>query len=238
MLDLPAKMALLADTPSFEPILAEWSIPASQISPYLSGRIGLPMTLTSAALLLFLVMDPLGNIAFFLPALRPVAPERRKKVILRELLIALGVMVLFLFSGKYVLQLLHVSEPGLTLSGGIILLLIALRMIFPDHSNSMEEKVDTEPFIVPLAIPYVAGPSALATELLLMSREPNRWPEWLLALFLAWLVSGVIIYFSTNFEKVLGEKGLIAIERLMGMILVTVSVEMVMKGVTTFMQAG
>ncbi|MDX2285312.1 MAG: MarC family protein [Bacteroidia bacterium] len=194
------------------------------------------MTLTSAALLLFLVMDPLGNIAFFVAALKPVAPERRRKVVIRELLIALGVLVFFLFSGQYALKALHISEPALTMGGGIILLLIALRMIFPAPDKPLREQVEgSEPFIVPLAIPYVAGPSAMATELLLMSQEPGRWPEWLAALLLAWLATGIILLFSTGLNKYLGEKGLIAIERLMGMVLVTVSVEMLMNGIQKFL---
>lgn len=189
------------------------------------------MTVTSAALLLFLVMDPLGNIAVFLAALKNVHPSRQSRVVIRELLIALGVLVVFLFSGKYILQLLRISEPALGISGGVILLLIALRMIFPSPVKSLKEEVDSEPFIVPLAIPYVAGPSTLAAELLLMSREPQRWPEWLLALLLAWVVNSVILYFASGFRKYLGEKGLIALERLMGMILVTVAVQMLVTGI-------
>lgn len=189
------------------------------------------MTVTSAALLLFLVMDPLGNIAVFLAALKNVHPSRQNRVVIRELLIALGVLVVFLFLGKYILQLLRISEPALGISGGVILLLIALRMIFPSPVKSLKEEVDSEPFIVPLAIPYVAGPSTLAAELLLMSREPQRWPEWLLALLLAWVVNSVILYFASGFRKYLGEKGLIALERLMGMILVTVAVQMLVTGI-------
>lgn len=189
------------------------------------------MTVISAALLLFLVMDPLGNIAVFLAALKNVPLSRQNRVVIRELLIALGVLVVFLFSGKYILQLLRISEPALGISGGVILLLIALRMIFPSPVKPLKEEVDSEPFIVPLAIPYVAGPSTLATELLLMSREPQRWPEWLLALLLAWVVNSVILYFASGFRKYLGEKGLIALERLMGMILVTVAVQMLVTGI-------
>lgn len=189
------------------------------------------MTVTSAALLLFLVMDPLGNIAVFLAALKNVHPSRQNRVVIRELLIALGVLVMFLFTGKYILQLLRISEPALGISGGVILLLIALRMIFPSPLKSLKEEVDSEPFIVPLAIPYVAGPSTLATELLLMSQEPQRWPEWLLALLLAWVANSVILYFASGFRKYLGEKGLIALERLMGMILVTVAVQMLVNGI-------
>src|SRR5947209_1223025 len=147
------------------------------------------MTIASAALLFFLVMDPLGNIPFFLSALKDVAPARRTFVLLRELLVALSVMVAFLFAGQSLLGLLHISEPALTIAGGVILFLIALRMVFPSPEKSMQEELAGEPFIVPLAIPYVAGPSLLAAELLLMSREPARWPEWLMALTLAWLAS-------------------------------------------------
>ena len=189
------------------------------------------MTLVSAALLLFLVMDPLGNVPFFIAALRKVDPARQTFVIGRELVIALAVLVVFLFLGHYILQLLHISEPALTLAGGVILFLIALRMVFPSSDKGQHEEVEEEPFIVPLAIPYVAGPSALATELLLMSRAPERWPEWLLALFLAWSASSVIILASTKLSQFLGRRGLVAIERLMGMVLVTVAVQMMLNGI-------
>jgi multiple antibiotic resistance protein len=194
------------------------------------------MTLLSAAVLLFLVMDPLGNVPFFLSTLRQVDPGRVRRVILRELLIALGVLVCFLFAGRYVLAVLQISEPALSLAGGVILLLIALRMIFPSSERSMREEVEGEPFVVPLAIPYVAGPSAFATELLLMSREPERWPVWLAALLLAWAATALIIYFGSGMRRLLGDKGLVAIERLMGMILVTVAIQMVMTGVVEFFE--
>src|SRR5262249_15079119 len=129
------------------------------------------MSLLSAAVLLFLVMDPMGNVPFFMTALKNVDPSRQRQVVLRELLIALGVMIFFLFAGRFLLQVLEISEPALTIAGGVILLLIALRMVFPSVETSLHEKLAGEPFIVPLAIPYVAGPSLLATELLMMSRE-------------------------------------------------------------------
>ncbi len=192
------------------------------------------MTVVSAALLLFLVMDPLGNIPFFFTTLKHVPPARQRQVIVRELLIALAALVLFLFLGRYILQVLGLSGPALTIAGGVILLLIALRMVFPTAERSLQEEVDGDPFIVPLAIPYVAGPSALATELLLMSREPHRWPEWLLALLLAWAASSVIIYFTMGLQRCLGKKGLIAIERLMGMVLITISIQMLLNGITQY----
>lgn len=192
------------------------------------------MTTLSAALLLFLVMDPLGNIPLFMTTLNKVDPVRQRKVVVRELLIALAALVAFLFLGRYLLSVLHLTETALTTAGGIILMIIALKMIFPRRDNSLQVDIEGEPFIVPLAIPYVAGPSAMATALLMMSSEPARWPEWLLAVFAAWFVSAVIIYFASYFAKFLGEKGLIAIERLMGMLLITVAVQMLLNGIAEF----
>lgn len=194
------------------------------------------MTIASAAVLLILVMDPLGNIPLFLAALREVEPARRRYVILREALIALAVLVVFLFAGRLILQLLHISEQALTVSGGVILMLIALRMIFPTNDRSLREDIKGEPFIVPLGIPYIAGASALATELLLMSREPERWLDWLIALLIAWTVTTVILYFASGMSRFLHENGLIAIERLMGMVLVTVAMEMLMAGIRLYLR--
>lgn len=196
------------------------------------------MTTVSAALLLFLVMDPLGNIPLFMTSLKKVEERRRRTVVIRELVIALAVLVGFLFLGQYLLRLLSLSETALTTAGGIILMIIALKMIFPRRESSLAEEVEGEPFIVPLAIPYVAGPSAMATALLLMSGEPGRWPEWLLAVFLAWLASAIIIYFSSYLARFLGEKGLVAIERLMGMLLITVAVQMLLNGIGAFIAAN
>lgn len=191
------------------------------------------MTFISAALLLFLVMDPLGNIPLYLTALKNVEPARRVKVIMRELLIALLVMVIFLFSGQAFLAALHISEPALTATGGIILFLIAIKMIFPPASDA-DVKNEEEPFIVPLAIPYVAGPSALATLLLIMNGEPEKWPVWLGALFAAWLVTGIILLAAGPLARILRNRGLIAIERLMGMILVAIAIQMLMDGIAEF----
>ncbi|GJG87297.1 UPF0056 inner membrane protein [Gemmatimonadetes bacterium T265] len=194
------------------------------------------MTLGSAAVLLFFVMDPLGNVPLFLAALRHVEPDRSRAVIVRELCIALGILVAFLFVGRYVLELLHVSRAALTAGGGFVLLLIALRMVFPTAEHSLREDVAGEPLVVPLAVPYTAGPSMLATELLFMTREPERWPVWLGAVCLAWLASAVILYFASDLRRVLGERGLTAVERLMGMLLVVVGVEMLMAGIAEYLR--
>lgn len=194
------------------------------------------MSLTSAAVLLFFVMDPLGNVPLFMTALKNVDPARSRRIIVRELLIALGVMVVFLFVGRYILDVLRVSSAALTTAGGVILLLIALRMIFPTAERTLREQVREEPFVVPLAVPYTAGPSVLATELLFMSREPHRWPIWLGAITLAWIASASILYFAANLRGVLGDRGLTAVERLMGMLLVIVAVEMLLAGVVEYIQ--
>ena len=187
------------------------------------------MTLATAIVLLFLVIDPFGNVPFFVSALDKVAPERRRRVVIRELLIAYIVMVVFLFFGDPLLRILGISNPALTIAGGVILFLIALRMVFPIRGREAEE-IDGEPLIVPLAIPYVAGPSVLAMELLLMSDEPGRWPTWLLAITVAWAGSAVIVLFGSQIVDRLGRRGLIAIERLMGMILVAIAIQMFLTG--------
>jgi multiple antibiotic resistance protein len=188
------------------------------------------MAIASAALLLFLVMDPLGNIPVYLSALKSVDPARRRHIVARELLIAYGILVVFLFAGQFILKLLRISDPALSIAGGIVLFLISLRMIFPGGEGS-DEHLTGEPFIVPLAVPYVAGPSAMATVMLLMSREPGRWPEWWVALTAAWSACALILVLGSRLSRLIGQRGLIAMERLMGLVLVAVAVEMFLEGI-------
>jgi len=189
------------------------------------------MSIFEASILLFLVMDPLGNIPLFLVILKNVKKERRRKVIARELLIALLIMVFLLFAGRYILDFLGLSEPSLRISGGIILFLIAIKMIFSGSDYVFSHKTNEEPFIVPLAVPLVAGPSIMATITLLMAHEPARWPEWLLAVIIAWIPASVILIYSYKIFDILSEKVLNAIENLMGMLLTTIAVEMFIKGI-------
>jgi MarC family membrane protein len=188
------------------------------------------MTTSSAAVLLFFVMDPIGNIPLFLSALRPVAPRRRLWVVVRELVIAYAVLLAFLFAGRPLLSQLGISEPALTIAGGIVLFLIAIRMVFPAAHGTLGEPSEGEPFIVPLAIPYVAGPSALATVLLMTSRDPGRQVEWVMAVSVAWLASAAILLVGAKLSGFLGDKGLTAIERLMGMLLVAAAVQLFLDG--------
>jgi MarC family membrane protein len=189
------------------------------------------MTTFSAAILLFFVMDPIGNIPLFLAALKPVDPVRRFRVVGRELLIAYALLVAFLFVGRPLLSMLAISEPALTIAGGIVLFLIALRMVFPAEHGKLGEDIDGEPFVVPLAVPYIAGPSALATVLLMTSRDPARRTDWFFALSAAWLASAVILLLGARLSHFLGVKGITAIERLMGMVLVASAVQMFLDGV-------
>jgi multiple antibiotic resistance protein len=190
------------------------------------------MNIFSTALLLFLVIDPVGNIPAFLVILKGVPEEKHKRIILRELFIALVALVLFLFSGQFILTALQVSQGSLGVAGGIILFLIAVRMIFPVPKGVFGEEADTsEPFIVPLAIPLVAGPAAMATLMLLMARDPADWLQWLAALLLAWSISGIILLSADQLARLLGRRTLTAIERLMGLVLTAVAVQMFIDGV-------
>jgi multiple antibiotic resistance protein len=191
------------------------------------------VTTISAAILLLLVIDPVGNVPFFVSALRQVPAGRHLRVVVRELLIAYAVMVAFLFCGAPLLRLLNISEPALTIAGGIVLFLIAVRMIFPKAEHA--DEFEGEPFVVPLAIPYVAGPSLLATELLLMSREPARWESWLVALTAAWLATALVLLLAARYSSRISSRALIAAERLMGMILVAIATEMFLSGMAKYL---
>ena len=126
--------------------------------------------LLSATVLLILVTDPFGNVPLVVAALREVPRERRLRVVVRECLIAYLLLLVFLFGGKAFLELMHLSETSVSIAGGVILFLIALRMVFPSPGGVFGDGGTGEPFIVPLAIPAIAGPSALATVMLLASR--------------------------------------------------------------------
>lgn len=186
-------------------------------------------------MIFILIMDPFGNVPLFLTALANTDPERRKRVIVRELLIALVIMLLFLFGGQAFMQVFHIDSPALTVAGGVILMLIALRMVFPTPERNLREKSpEDEPFIVPLAIPYLAGPSLLAMEIVLVSGDPDAIPSYLVALVASWFVTAVVLYFSQGLHRVLGNKTLIAVERLMGMVLVIVATQMALQGTAEF----
>jgi multiple antibiotic resistance protein len=193
------------------------------------------VTIASATLLLVLILDPLGNIPVFLGLLKPLSPERRRIVLARELLIALGVLMAFLWGGRYALELMHLRQESVSIAGGIVLFLIGIRMIFPPPEGLMGEIPGGEPFIVPMAVPLVAGPSGMAAVMLMGSNEPHRLAGWSLALLLAWGATAVILFSATYLYKWLGSSVLIAIERLMGMLLVAISVQMFLDGIAAYL---
>lgn len=192
-------------------------------------------TFASATILLILITDPIGNIPIFANALKHVAPERRPKVILREILIAFALLLTFMFVGESFLRVMNLSELSLQIGGGVILFLIALRMVFPPAATA-ESEMKAEPLIVPLAIPAVAGPSALATVLLLVSQQPDRRMEWIGALCVTMLVSAVVLVSAERIQRIIGDRLVVAAERLMGLVLVSVAIEMMLRGIKTFVQ--
>jgi len=177
-------------------------------------------------------MDPLGNIPVFMSVLRRVDPERHLRITVRELLIAYVILLLYLFAGRYILDFLHLSQEAISISGGIILFIIAIRMIFPSPQGLFGDTPDGEPFIVPLAIPAVAGPSIMAVLMLMSTTTPTM--DLLIAISGAWVAAAVILLAATPMHRLLGQRGLTAIERLMGMILVMMSVQMMLNALKTF----
>ncbi|MCF8151181.1 MAG: hypothetical protein K9K30_00650 [Burkholderiaceae bacterium] len=191
----------------------------------------------SAAVLLLLVFDPFGNTPIVASVLRNVPVARRWKVVLRECLIAYAVLVLFLFFGRHVMSFMQLSDTSLGISGGVVLFLISLRMIFPPPGgNVYGDSSGGEPFVVPLAVPAIAGPSALAMVMLLVSREPQRLLEWFGALSAAMAVSTIVLLAAGKLIDILGERMLSAIEKLMGLILSALAIEMLLRGIHGFVR--
>ncbi len=193
-------------------------------------------TFASATILLLLITDPLGNIPIFVNSLRAVPPERRARVIVREVLIAFGLLLAFMFVGQRFLQAMSLSDVSLQIGGAVVLFLIALRMIFPPPPQDSPVPA-TEPLIVPLAIPALAGPSAMATVLLLVSQAPDRRLEWVGALSVTMLVCAVVLLLAERLQRIVGLRVDSAVERLMGLILVSISVEMLMRGLKSLAQS-
>lgn len=193
------------------------------------------MSLVSAIILLFLVMDPVGNVPLFVSVLAKIDHQRHMRVLIRELLIALFVLLVFLLVGRFILGALQISEPSLTIAGGVILFLIALRMIFPTPEGVFGESPEGEPLVVPLAVPLVAGPSTIATALLLVTREPHHLGRWVLALVIAWMMASAILMLSGQLSRWLGRRVLFALDRLMGLVLTIIAVQMFLNGLGAFL---
>jgi multiple antibiotic resistance protein len=192
------------------------------------------MDLYSSVGVLLLTMDPLGNVPNFVAVLHQVPAERRTSVVIRELLIALALMFGFLFGGGKLMALLGIKPEAITIAGGILLFLIAIEMIFPSPTRRATEGIGGDPFIVPLATPLVAGPSTLATLILLSSKEGGA-PGVLPALLVAWVVTFVCLVSAPKLARILRERGARAVERLMGMLLVMLAVQMFLNGLHDYL---
>ncbi len=193
------------------------------------------MDFFAAAVTLFLIMDPLGNMPVFISILKHLPPKRRRLILIRELCLALIIMLVFLFGGDTVLHFMGLKQESVSIAGGIILFLIAIKMIFPSPGGLTGLAVGEEPFLVPMAIPLMAGPSILASLILMSNQVPNQLGLLTLALVGAWAVNAAILLCSEVLMKVLGERGLTAMERLMGMILVMISVQMLLDGIAHYL---
>ena len=195
------------------------------------------VSLSSAIVILLLVMDPVGNVPFFVTLLKAVPSERRTRIIVRECAIAYAILVVFALFGRSILDLLGLSEISLNIAGGLILFIIAIRLVFKHPVGIFGDDLHgPERFIVPLAIPAIAGPTAIATVVLLVAGAPERTWEWIAALTAAGLVNLVILFFAEKIGDVIGSRGLAALERLMGLLLTAIAVEMLLKGIEAFVQ--
>jgi len=196
------------------------------------------MDIWTASVTLLLIMNPLGNLPIFLSVLRHIEPKRRRVVLARELIFALIIMLIFLYAGTGLLESLGLRQEAVGIAGGIILFIIALRMIFPQPGGVLGLPAGEEPFLVPLATPLISGPSLLASLILLANQSPERMVDWTIAAVGAWLVSATVLMFSNVFLRALGQRGLNAIERLMGMILIMIAVQMFLDGIMQYVEQG
>jgi MarC family membrane protein len=192
-------------------------------------------TFLSALVLLLLVLDPFGSLPVFISVMRQVAPERRTRVALRESALAFGVLLAFMLTGQVFLSLMRLSERSLEVAGGVILLIIAVRMIFASGGEIYAaDAKGREPLIFPLAVPLLAGPSAMATVLLLASRQPDRLLTWVGALTVAMLVSAAVLLGADRIRRWIGSSMVSAIEKLMGLVLTAIAVEMILAGLKRY----
>jgi MarC family membrane protein len=195
-------------------------------------------TFASAAILMFLVIDPLGNIPLFSSILKEYDLKRRRRIIIRESIFSFFILLAFMLGGKSFLRGMHLTEWSMQIGGAIVLFLIAIRMIFPSEQGIMGiVSTEHEPFIVPLSIPGMAGPSSMATVMLLSAEAPERKGEWVAALAVVMTITAFILYSADWIQCKLGHSFTVALERLMGMILVAVSVQMLMNGLYAYYKA-
>jgi MarC family membrane protein len=190
----------------------------------------------SAAVLLILVLDPVGNLPLVSSLLSRVEPKRRRRIVIRECAIAYVILLVFMFGGQRLLDLMHLSQISLSIAGGVILFMIAIRMVFGNTEGAFGDTLDKEPFIVPLAVPFIAGPSALATVMLMVSKDPGKTLTWVAALTAVMLLTTLILALGEKIERLIGKRAVQALEKLMGLILTAIAVEMLLGGIQQFVK--
>lgn len=193
------------------------------------------MNVFTLSLMLFLIMDPIGNISSYLNLVKEIPVSRQRWIILREMLIALAAMILFNEIGEFIFNALQISDVSVRLASGLILFLVALKILFPSIDSPRANLPKGEPFVIPLAIPLIAGPALLATIMLYARILPDQ-STMLAAIFIAWLAAAFVLYFASSLKKILGANGLMACERLMGMVLILLAIQRFAEGVQLFIQ--
>jgi multiple antibiotic resistance protein len=191
------------------------------------------MSLFDITLVLLLIMDPIGSICAYQSLVKELDPKRQNWIIFREMLIALAVMIGFNYLGEHIFNILELSETTVRLSSGVILFLIAIKILFTAPDSPRANLPKGEPFIFPLAVPLIAGPALMATIMLYAHLEPYE-SIMLAAILIAWLISVAVLFFSRQIKNVLGQNGLMALERLIGMVLVLLAVQRFLEGVLLF----
>jgi multiple antibiotic resistance protein len=187
-------------------------------------------SILSIALTIFLIIDALGIIPTYVDLVKKVDRRKKRTIAIREMLIALLIMLSFNFLGEWLLTLLSITSHTVQIAGGMIIFLIAIRLIFPKEEEDPNLWGETEPFIFPIATPLFAGPSVLAAIMIYAQEEPSHW-VMLTAIFVAWLSSSIILFFAFPIFRIIGEKGLLACQRLMGLIVGLIAVQMFLQGI-------
>jgi MarC family membrane protein len=196
----------------------------------------MPTEFASQVILLLFVIDPFGNVPVVNAMLRKLAPRRRALVVLRECAIAYVLLVAFLIFGRQLLSVMHLTQTSLSIAGGVILFMIAIRMVFATPGGVFGITTGTEPFIVPLATPLIAGPSALAAVMLLPSEGAQQMSLMAGALTVTMAIATTILLFGARLQRWLGDPVMQAIERLMGLVLTALAVEMLLGGIRAFVE--
>lgn len=194
----------------------------------------MPTELLSAFILLTLVIDPFGNVPVVNAMLARLSAQRRAVVIVRECAIAYGMLVLFMLFGRKLLDLMRLSESSLSIAGGVILFMVAIRMVFGSPGGIFGVASNREPLIVPVATPLIAGPSSLATIMLMANREPEKLGMWAAAVTATMVITTLLLLAGARLQRAMGDALMQAVERLMGLILTTIAVEMTLAGLRTF----